>query len=74
MRIEVKVHPRSRQERVERTGEGQFEAWVRAPPENGRANKALVELLADHFRVPKSEVRIVRGAGARRKVIEIGGR
>lgn len=73
MRSSVKVHPRARQERVERTGEGEFEAWVREPPEGGRANKALVELLAGHFGVPKSEVRIVRGTGSRRKVVEVGG-
>lgn len=73
MRISVKVHPRSRQEKVEQTGDGEFEAWVREPPEEGRANRALVELLAEHFGAPKAEVRIVRGAGSRRKQVEIGG-
>ncbi len=73
MQISVKVHPRARQEKVEPADDGGFEAWVREPPEGGRANRALVELLADHFGVPKSEVRIVRGAGSRWKQIEIGG-
>lgn len=73
MRISVKVHPRSRQERVEQAAEGEFEAWVREPPEGGEANRALVELLAYHFSVPKSEVRIVRGAASRRKLVEVGG-
>ena len=73
MRISIKVHPRARQERVEQTADGGFEAWVLEPPEGGRANRALVALLAVHFGVAKSEVRILRGASARRKLLEIGG-
>ena len=47
--------------------------WVTAPPEGGKANAAVLKLLAKSWRVPKSSLRVVRGAGDRRKVVEIAG-
>ena len=44
---------------------------VPEPPEDGRANEAVIELLAEHFDVPKGSLRIVRGHTSRQKVIEI---
>jgi uncharacterized protein len=46
---------------------------VAAPPERGRANAALVELLAELLGVPRSHVRVVGGHGSRRKLVEIDG-
>lgn len=48
-------------------------ARVAAPPEDGKANDALVALLAAAFAVPKKAVRITGGASARVKRIRIGG-
>jgi uncharacterized protein YggU (UPF0235/DUF167 family) len=42
-----------------------------APPERGRANDALVALLAEALGVPKAEVRIVGGRTSRRKLVEV---
>ena len=60
-RIWVTVKPRAKTEEVRKTDEGQYLASVHAPPQQGKANKALIELLANYFSVPKSSVRIVRG-------------
>ena len=46
---------------------------VAAPPERGKANEAVVRLLADALGVPRQRLRIVRGQTARRKVIFIEG-
>jgi uncharacterized protein YggU (UPF0235/DUF167 family) len=46
---------------------------VAAPPERGRANHALVELLASALEVPKGTVRVVGGARGRAKVLEVDG-
>ena len=48
-------------------------ARVRAVPENGKANEALVRLLAKALRVPASAVHIEAGAGSRLKSIRIEG-
>jgi len=70
-RIWVTVKPQARNEEVVRLAEGEFRVSVHAPAKEGKANEAVVELLASHFSVTKSAIRIVRGQSARRKLIEI---
>lgn len=43
---------------------------VTAVPENGKANRAMIDLLAQHFKSPKSAFTIVRGEISRNKVIK----
>jgi uncharacterized protein (TIGR00251 family) len=72
-RITVTVSPgASRTELVGRHGDG-WKVRIAAPPERGRANTALVALLASALGVPEDWVRVVAGETARRKVIEIEG-
>jgi uncharacterized protein len=66
----VRVTPRARGERLERT-EGGFSARVTAPPEDGKANEAVRQLLARALRVAPSRLRLVRGATARAKVFRL---
>ncbi len=70
-RIWVTVKPRDKKEEVRKTDEGQYMVSVHAPPQGGKANDALIELLANYFSVPKSSVQIIRGQTGRKKVIEI---
>ncbi len=51
--------------------DGMLELWVRQPPVEGQANQAVVALLAEWLGVPRSSVRLVRGARARLKVVEV---
>jgi len=44
---------------------------VRAPPTEGKANERVVELLAKHFKVPKSSITLVSGFKSKKKIIEI---
>jgi uncharacterized protein YggU (UPF0235/DUF167 family) len=44
-----------------------------APPEDGRANRLATELIAEAFGLPKSSVRLVRGASSRSKHFELQG-
>ena len=46
---------------------------VTAAPEKGKANAALIKLLAKHWGIPKSAIEIVRGETTRVKVIEVQG-
>lgn len=72
-RIELTVSPgAARSELVGRHGDG-WRARVAAPPERGRANRALVELLAEALGVPRDTVTVVAGKTARRKVVEVDG-
>ncbi|MFN3135429.1 MAG: DUF167 domain-containing protein [Candidatus Kryptonium sp.] len=71
MRIFVKVKPNAKVERVEKIDEIHFVVSVKAPPVEGRANDALIKLLADYFNIPKGNIKIVSGLSSRSKVIEI---
>ena len=46
---------------------------VSAPPEDGKANAAVIALLAKSWRLPKSRIGVVAGATARTKLVEISG-
>jgi len=52
------------------------DAWkvrVTAPPEDGRANDAVLRLLADTLAVPRNAVLLVSGHGSRDKIVELMG-
>lgn len=71
MKIEVRVKPGSKREIVRDLGDGTLEVRVSASPEKGKANERLIEVLAKHYGVSKSSIRIVRGHTSRIKLIEI---
>ncbi len=70
-KITLLVKPNSRIEKIERDSQGVLHIWVNAPTREGKANTRLIELLAEHFKVPKSAVHIHSGTRVRRKIVEI---
>jgi uncharacterized protein (TIGR00251 family) len=74
MRIYVKVIPRAGKNEVVKISEEQYKVKVTAAPEKGKANEAVVKLLAEYFNVPKSLINIVGGRTARTKIINIAAR
>jgi uncharacterized protein len=71
IRISVTVVPRARRTHVESFKDGGLRVAVTAAPQEGLANAAVIAALADHFHIPRSRVRIVRGERSRKKVVEI---
>jgi len=76
--FQVRLTPKGGRDAVEGWTKGAdglpyLKARVRAVPEGGKANDALVELLCATLKVPKSAVRIASGGSARLKRIEIAG-
>ncbi|MFW6105363.1 MAG: DUF167 domain-containing protein [Chloroflexota bacterium] len=70
MKIQAKVKPNSSTEEFSREGDS-FIIKVREPPKEGKANHAVIKLLAQHFGVPQSQVRILSGFRSRNKIIEV---
>jgi len=72
-RLRIRVSPGAR--RTELVGR-QGEAWkvrVAAPPERGRANEAVLKLLAERLRLSPAELTLVAGRSGRDKVVELRG-
>jgi uncharacterized protein (TIGR00251 family) len=72
MLLRVKVIPRSAASEIAGAlADGTLKVKIAAPPERGKANEALIALLAAHFRVSKSAVSIVTGQTSALKLIKI---
>ncbi|HAT04020.1 MAG TPA: YggU family protein [Candidatus Magasanikbacteria bacterium] len=70
--LSIRVLPRSsRNEIVGEMADGTLKVKLTAPPVDGKANRALIELLSEYFDVPKSKIKIVRGLTSKNKIIEI---
>ncbi len=68
--LALKVTPRSRVEGIEGlNAAGELVVKVRTVPEDGKANTAVIALLAKAFGLPKSKLEITRGGSARHKMI-----
>ncbi len=68
--INVKVIPKSSKTEII-PFEDRYIVRVKAPAVSGKANKAVIEALAAYFKVKKTSIRLVKGAKARNKTIEI---
>ena len=69
--IQIKVKPGARSSMLEEAGDGTWLARLKSPPVDGKANKELIELVAERFNCRKSAVSIKRGASGRMKLIKI---
>jgi hypothetical protein len=71
--LRVKVKPGSREDSLVEQADGTWLARVKAPPVDGKANAALVALVAAHFGLRKAQVSIKSGASARLKLVQLEG-
>ncbi len=70
--LRLKVKPGARVDELTELDDGTWQARVKAQPVDGKANAAVIALLARHFGVPKASVRIKSGASGRLKLVTIG--
>lgn len=70
MKTQIKVKPNSKTEEVSQAGDT-FVVKIKEPPKEGRANQAVIKLLAKYFSVSQGQVRILSGLKSKNKVIEV---
>jgi uncharacterized protein (TIGR00251 family) len=73
VRLAVRVQPRARSNGIVGMHGAALKIRLTAPPVDGAANEALLELLADVLGIPRGAMRIVSGATTRDKVVAIRG-
>lgn len=83
MRIIVKAKTRAKTEKVERLNQPSlnfgpsnteiitYKVWVKEAPVAGKANEAIIRVLAEYFKTKQSNVRLLSGQTAKQKIFEI---
>ena len=71
MKITVSVKAGRKESRIEKLSDSSFSVWVKEKPQEGKANYAVREALAEYFNIPKSRVTLISGEKSKTKVFEI---
>ncbi|MBM3933606.1 MAG: DUF167 domain-containing protein [SAR202 cluster bacterium] len=71
--VEVRVQPKASRNEVLVDAQGRVKVYTTIAPEGGKANEAVVEVLAERLGLSKSAVGIVRGQTTRNKLVSIKG-
>lgn len=69
--IHVKITPEAKSDAVEKKTDTSYMVQVREPAELNQANRKMLRLLAAHFQIPLSKIKIVTGHKQPSKIIEI---
>ncbi len=72
-RLRLHVTPGAREEQIAGWHGGSLRVNVRAQPQKGRANRAVLRLLARRLRVALANLGIVHGAASRDKLVQVDG-
>lgn len=71
MKLFIRTKPNARENRVQKLDPSHLVVFIKAPPQEGRANEALIETLSKYFDVTKDAIRIVSGQRSKLKIIAI---
>jgi uncharacterized protein len=71
--VDVLVQPRASRAKIGPRHDGRIKIAVTAPPVDGEANAAVIELVARSLGIAKSAVEVIAGASSRRKTLRIAG-
>jgi hypothetical protein len=71
MKLTIITHPNSKNPRIEKDLMDVIHLYIKEPPQEGKANKAVIEALADHLKIKKNQVILIHGEKSKNKVFEI---
>jgi len=71
MLIKVKAYPQAGKQEIIKKGNDSFEIWVKEKPIQGQANRAIITILSDYFKIPRENIKLVKGFRERNKIFEI---
>ncbi len=70
-RIKLKIITRAKKEEIQKLSEDSYRIKILSPPEKGKANKRIIELLSKEFGVKKQDIRITSGKTSNRKIVKV---
>jgi len=71
VRLKIKVIPGASRNQISGWLGDRLKVRVQAPPESGKANKAVIKLLASALNIPRHDITITSGGASPRKTIDI---
>lgn len=71
MFLKIKLHPRSKKQKIEKIGENKYEIWVKSKAENNLANNEMLDILSDELSVDRKKIRFYSGHHRPSKMVEI---
>jgi uncharacterized protein len=71
MKIKIRVKAGAKTEAIEKLSEDTFSVRVKEKPQDGKANYAVREALAEYFGVPRSCVTLIKGEKSKDKIFEV---
>jgi hypothetical protein len=72
MEISVKLHPKSSKREIKKVSNSEYEIYVRSVPTKNAANMEMIEVVSEHFKVPKSKIVVTKGSRSKQKILSIG--
>jgi len=70
-KILVQVKIKAKQKKVEKINKSNYIVSVNQSPIKGKANEAIINLLANYLNFPKSKIKIIKGLKSKNKIVEI---
>jgi len=71
MNISIKAKVHARENKVEKVDNENLIVYTTEAPEKGKANWAIIKLVAEYYNIPTTRVRIARGLTSTKKLMEI---
>jgi len=70
MNLKIKVFPNTKENKIIEKN-GVFRIYTTAPAKEGKANNAIIKLLSKHLKIPKSQLKIIKGHKSKDKTIVV---
>lgn len=71
MEFFIKTRSNSKEEKIEKADNSHFVVYVKEPAREGRANAAVLRVIADYFEIPQSQVSFVSGRKSKNKIVKV---
>jgi len=72
MKLFIIAKPSAKENRVVRVDDQHFQIWIKEPPQENRANKAVIAILSEYLGKPKSSFKYISGLKSKNKTLIIG--
>ncbi|MDD4289845.1 MAG: DUF167 domain-containing protein [Patescibacteria group bacterium] len=71
MKYTIKIQPNANENKIVEEKDDFLKIKIHAIPEHGKANDELIKFLSKHFKIPKSNIGIIKGKTSKNKIVEI---